>query len=316
MLLALRSCLASVRYHSGNLFLNASKHRKLNHLFPKAMDLQCRSLSQKITMITIGTEMDQKLESYGKVSSEAYSLWFPEQKEDYEDAEFYRGFIRNGGEPALEVGCGNGRLMIPFIKEGLKVAGLDLSPYMIEICKKRANENQLQVDLYQQSMEQIKIPKKFNTIYIPYGSFMLIHNEEDACQALKGFYNHLNPKGNLLISLFIPTNHDIHVEAPTQDQWRLRREGVREDGVTVKCWENAHFDLKNQLEKSQYRYEVIQNGKIIETENENLTLHWYSLEQFDSLLKDAGFKQIRCVSGYSNMPAQSSDDEFTFIATK
>lgn len=260
--------------------------------------------------------MSQEIQNYGKISSEAYSIWFPEMTEDYEDADFYRHFIKKNGQPALEVGCGNGRLLIPFLAEGLDVEGLDLSPYMIDSCKKRAEAKGLHMTLYQQAMQKMHTGKTYQTIFIPYGSFMLVHDRQDIENALRAFYTHLNPGGTLLIPLFLPTATDIHTSAPPPNQWRLRREGRREDGATVKCWENAHFDHDAQIENSKYRYEVIQDGEVIDTEEETLILRWHTQSQFADLLEDSGYKHIKCVSGYTNQPGKPSDEEFTFIANK
>ncbi|MBA3816540.1 MAG: class I SAM-dependent methyltransferase [Parachlamydiaceae bacterium] len=260
--------------------------------------------------------MDQKIQNYGKISSESYSIWFPEIAKDYEDTEFYRGFIKDGGQPALEVGCGNGRLLIPYLTEGLEVEGLDFSPHMIDICEKRAKAKGLNITLYHQAMQEMDTGKKYNTIFIPYGTFMLLHDKQDITNALKQFYTHLNANGTLLISLFIPTATDIHTSAPQPDQWRLRREGKRDDGATVKCWENASFNIEAQIENSKYRYEVIKDGKIIDTEEETLMIRWYTQSQFTDLLRDVGYINIKCVSGYTNQPGSPSDEEFTFIANK
>ena len=82
----------------------------------------------------------------------------------------------------------------------------------------------------------MNLSKKFASIYIPYGSFMLVSKAEQACQALDRFYNHLLPEGRLIIFSFIPTKHDIHVAAPEQNKWRLRREGNLNKNTTIKCW--------------------------------------------------------------------------------
>ena len=109
---------------------------------------------------------------------------------------------------------------------------------------------------------------------------------------------------------------DIHTSAPQPNQWRLRREGKRDDGATVKCWENAYFDINAQIENSKYRYEVIQEGEVIDTEEESLMLRWHTQSQFADLLGDVGYKNIKCVSGYTNQLGKPSDEEFTFIANK
>lgn len=270
-------------------------------------------IQQSVTEIL---PMTKAMENYGKLSSEAYGIWFPEKNDGYEDTDFYKRYIKSHGQPALEIGCGDGRLLVPFVSEGLDVEGLDLSPYMLEQCQKRAASKGLSVTLHHQAMEEINLKRKYATIFIPYGSFMLVNQQEKAQTALRKFNEHLLPKGNLIVPLFNPTLSDIHVSAPEQGKWRLRREGARADGAVIKCWEKAGFNLKEQLETSEYRYEVLVNGQIVATENEILRLRWYTQDQFHQMLKKAGFAEISCFSGYSSEPAKNSDSEFTFVAKK
>ena len=43
---------------------------------------------------------------------------------------FYRGVIERDGQPALDLGCGAGRLLLPLLSAGLDVDGCDISPDM------------------------------------------------------------------------------------------------------------------------------------------------------------------------------------------
>ncbi|MBS0634771.1 MAG: class I SAM-dependent methyltransferase [Verrucomicrobia bacterium] len=260
-------------------------------------------------------ETGKTMESYGKLSSECYGVWFPENQE-YEDAALYRKYIQKSSQPALEVGCGDGRLLIPYVAEGLQVEGVDLSPYMIENCRKRAEKRGLSVTLHEQAMQNLDLPQKYGTIYIPYGSFMLVSDPKESQEAVRRFFSHLAPGGHLMVSLFIPTEHDIHVAAPKQDEWRLRREGQLPNGNVVRVWEKPFFDLKQQLECAEYRYDILSNGKVIGTEFERLTLRWYSQPQFAELLKRSGFSAIECFKGHSEEAAKSDESEFTFVAKK
>ncbi|MCB1647304.1 MAG: class I SAM-dependent methyltransferase, partial [Pseudomonadales bacterium] len=47
-------------------------------------------------------------------------------------------FVRKGGEPALEVGCGTGLPMLDLLAAGLEVEGLDASADMLSQCRSRA----------------------------------------------------------------------------------------------------------------------------------------------------------------------------------
>lgn len=259
----------------------------------------------------------KKEKSYGKLASESYGIWFPENPEGYEDTDFYRQFIQDKGEPALELGCGDGRLLVPFACEGLDVSGVDLSPHMLDICRAKAKAKGVSPHLYQQGMQALDLPQKYKTVFIPYGSFMLVSDLNDARAILKGAYQHLQRDGTLIIPLFLPYLHDIHIEAPQENIWRIRREGIRnQDGALFKCWEKAHYDFTQQLEIAEFRLEVFKDGELIESDEENMRLRWYTQEQFREMLTEAGFAQITCRKGYSALPAEEKDSEFTFIAKK
>ena len=39
--------------------------------------------------------------------------------------------------PALDIGCGTGRVLIPTARAGFEITGLDLSPFMLNECRKK-----------------------------------------------------------------------------------------------------------------------------------------------------------------------------------
>ncbi len=44
---------------------------------------------------------------------------------------YYQAAIERSGQPALDLGCGAGRLLLPLLAAGLDVDGVDLSPDML-----------------------------------------------------------------------------------------------------------------------------------------------------------------------------------------
>ena len=76
---------------------------------------------------------------------------------DWPDRSFYRTIILNDGEPALDVGCGTGRLLLDYLSEGLDVDGVEISPEMLKICMEKARGMGLNPTLYQQGIESLAV---------------------------------------------------------------------------------------------------------------------------------------------------------------
>lgn len=231
--------------------------------------------------------------TYGQLSSLAYDHLFPEGV-DYEDIEFFRSYLKKIKGPALEIGSGNGRLLLIYNQEGLNVEGLDSSLYMIERNLKRAAQKGIEVTLHHQRMEKMSLSKVYDLIYIPYGTFMLVSDTESAKEILQRCYEHLSENGKLIITFCIPTTADA--QASINNQWHLRGE-YQVAGKSLMCWEKDHFDLDQKTSEITYRYELYEKGNptpetCIEREEETLSLRWFEKNTLKEMLSETGFKKI------------------------
>ena len=59
-------------------------------------------------------------------------------RDDAPEVGYYRDIIERSGQPALDAGCGPGRLLCQYLRAGLDVDGCDISPDMLELCRARA----------------------------------------------------------------------------------------------------------------------------------------------------------------------------------
>jgi len=252
--------------------------------------------------------------SYTGLSAASYDLWFG--GEDFEDVEFFRGAIRDGGEPALEAACGTGRLLLPFVRDGLDVEGLDLSEDMLAICRHKAEALGLQVILHQAAMESFSLKRRYRTIFVPFGSFMLLGSVEKARRALCCFRAHLKEGGRAFIPLHLPWRHDVGVEPAPPGEWRLRRVASRpEDDAVVRCYELVERDFDRQLQHVRIRFEVVEAGEVTRTEASSQTLRWYTQEEFAYLLREAGFSRVAALEAYTWDPAEDGSANFLFVAS-
>src|SRR5689334_2637742 len=89
------------------------------------------------------------------------------------DRAFYHAAILRSGAPVLDVGCGTGRLLLDFLATGIEIHGVDNSPEMLEVCRRKARERHLRPVLFQQRMEALNLPYRYQTIIVPSSSFQL-----------------------------------------------------------------------------------------------------------------------------------------------
>ena len=56
---------------------------------------------------------------------------------DRQDVAFFVQAAQEAGGAVMEVGCGTGRILIPTARAGIEITGLDLSTYMLDVCRER-----------------------------------------------------------------------------------------------------------------------------------------------------------------------------------
>jgi ubiquinone/menaquinone biosynthesis C-methylase UbiE len=77
---------------------------------------------------------------------------------DWGDRRRYRELIERYGQPALDVGCGTGRLLLDYLGGEIDIDGVDNSPEMLARCREKAEPLGPHPVLYQQSMETLALP--------------------------------------------------------------------------------------------------------------------------------------------------------------
>ncbi|MEZ5408995.1 MAG: class I SAM-dependent methyltransferase [Acidimicrobiales bacterium] len=144
------------------------------------------------------------------------------------DSEPYARFVERSGEPALELGCGDGDPLLDLRARGLAVEGLDSSADMLERCRAAAQVRGIDVTLHHATFESMNLRRLYRSIYLAGATFNLLPDDEAARAALSRIATHLHPEGSALIPpLFVP-------QAPTDSEIGKVREHVTDDGVVMR----------------------------------------------------------------------------------
>ncbi|XEC96678.1 class I SAM-dependent methyltransferase [Paenibacillus tarimensis] len=239
--------------------------------------------------------------SYQGIVASTYDIWFA--GDHFFDTDFYKKLMAEVPGAALEIGCGTGRLLIPYMNEGYNVEGVDCSEEMLDTCKQKAAEKGLFPVLYEQLMQDLNLSKTYKTIYIPLASFMCVSERNEAIRALKNIFNHLDDSGHAIIPLFIPQNVN-------KKEWAVGRKGIRSDGAEVIVSSISSINFHEQVQNNYDRYEIIKDGRLIDTLFSTSKLRWYYKYEFTMMLEMIGFREISIYGGYN---FQEMNDDQTFM---
>src|SRR5207253_8319174 len=120
--------------------------------------------------------------------------WWAEFNDDFRPHEipYFQRYIERDGQPALDVACGTGRLLLPYLRAGLDVDGCDVSGDMIALCREKAEREGLSPNLWAQPMHALEPPRTYRTIYVC-GAFGLGSTREQDFESLRRFRECLEP---------------------------------------------------------------------------------------------------------------------------
>jgi len=225
------------------------------------------------------------------------------------DVPFFRRAIQEWGQPALDVGCGTGRLLLTYLAEGFDIDGLDISPEMLTLCRAKAERMDLRPQLYQQAIETVALPRCYRTIIVPSSSFQLITDRSLAGQTAQRLHDHLQPGGALVMPFVVLGT------SPGEVSETVAR---RPDGALVRRRSRARYDAVTQLESTEDTYAVIIEGQVVALEHHvrSPATRGYTLDQVRALYDRAGLRVVRVVSGFSDRPCSPDDLLFCVVGVR
>ena len=103
----------------------------------------------------------------------------------------------------LDAARGTGRLLIPYLNAGLDVDGGDLSPDMLDSCRRRSSAEGHSPHLYLQALHELDLPRSYSRIVLC-GAFGLAGSRARDEKAHLRLYRHLVPGGALLLDSYLP----------------------------------------------------------------------------------------------------------------
>ena len=206
-----------------------------------------------------------------------------------EDVGFYVDEAERAGSPVVELAVGTGRIAVPTAAAGIRVIGVDSSPGMLEICRRRAELAGVAdlLDLRLGELDAPPVDERVALVTCPFRSFLHLLDDDTRLRALHAAHELLLPGGRLVFDVFAPGAEDI---ANTHGHWLEREPGI---------FERADWDSQARTLTLSVR------GESGET---SFVLAWLSNEEWRALLEQAGFQVVGCYGWFDRRPYNGGED--------
>ncbi len=237
------------------------------------------------------------------------------------DVAFYVEAARKHGGPALELGCGTGRILVPTARAGIEISSLDASERMLAVCRARLEAEPADVrqraDLHHADIRGFDLGRTFRLVTLPFRPFQYLLSIEDQLACLNTIRRHLEPNGALVFDLFNPS---VHALAKTPDPADSDEEPafVHPDGRRViRRNRILERDLANQTFTGELIYDVTHPGGRSERLVHQYRLRYLFRFEAEHLLERAGFAIDELYSDFDQAPYGSRyPGELIFVARR
>jgi SAM-dependent methyltransferase len=242
--------------------------------------------------------------------------WWAEFNTDGPEIEYYRQFVA-AGQPALDAGCGTGRLLLPWLRAGLDVDGCDVSSDMLARCRDRARSEVLEPTLFVQPLHQLDPPRRYRTI-VACGVFGLGSTRAHDEEALRRLHQALEPGGTLLLDNEVPYAPGARWSLWTSEGRANLPEPLPPHGERRHASDGSEYELRaraldfdplDQRLTLEMRSDKWMNGKHVGQDEHIISIRMYFRDELLLMLGNAGFSDVHVTGDYTG-EEPTADHEF------
>ncbi len=231
--------------------------------------------------------------------------------------------IRRFGEPALDLGCGTGRLLAPLLAAGFDVDGIDVSPDMVAYAAAAIGGADATASgrLAVQSFDELAMPRRYGMIF-SIGSFAIGGRVERDALALRRAYEQLLPGGAVILSYEVASDGRVaRMGDPTQAYPRpwpvASATATLGDGDELELLTRAAgYDAVTRTQDLEIWARLRREGRLVREEFGSLRNTYYRPEDLVAMLDAAGFEAIAVEGPYTARPPEPEDDTVVIVARR
>ena len=248
--------------------------------------------------------------------ADIYQVWTDTAASTQANLAFYVDAYVNAAGPVVELGVGDGRIAVAAAARGQSVIGIDLSPAMLERCRRRAEAAGVldRLTLVNADFRDFVLDEPAALIALPYHSLGHLVAHDDKRRAMAHVFSQLRPGGRFVFDDFLMTpalmDHMRRVQ--------LRAEYRLASGADALLWVTSLVDEPSQsIRVVTWEDELDAEGRLARRQHRRLSLSWMAPSQARGLLTDTGFVIESCLGDFAGTPfADATAREQIWIARR
>ena len=238
---------------------------------------------------------------YGSLCTEMYEILHDKAPQD--ELDFYLSYAEKN-KKILEIMCGSGRFLVPFLERGYDIRGVDFSVEMLEKLKQKAPE----ADVEYADIAEYTTTDQFDYIFISSGSVSLFTDMNLCQKILKKIKGLLAPAGKFVFAV-----DTIAAKCLDNDDYETSVSVKMKIGFDLVLKTKNYFDVQRQTQFSPGIYELYDRNKLLKSEHMDFQTHLYKFGEMEAYLREAGFTGIRTYSSFEkDIAIDDSCDMFLF----
>ena len=237
-----------------------------------------------------------------------------------DDVRFYRTLAAEHGGPVLDLACGTGRLMVPLLRDGHTVVGLDHAPAMLASAAKKigrlARPRRARALLVRGDLRRFAFAQRFGFAVAAFHSVQHLMTAGDLLRFLGAVRRALMPGGWFAFDVFAPERRFLE-----RDETRRWDRTPFRDPTTGKRWIytiNHHYDRRRRtLLMRMYYLPVNARGAAVGAERVLRLCHrQLTPDEVRALLDRAGLQLIASWSDFAGGPLrrESETEQHVYLA--
>jgi SAM-dependent methyltransferase len=228
----------------------------------------------------------------------------------FDDVGFYLDCARQAAGPVLELGCGNGRILLALLAGGVTAFGADASARMLRALADRARARAMDAPVARMDVRSLAFAdSSFDCVLCPYSLITYMRGPDDAHSLLTGIARVLRPGGRVVVDAFVPR------QAAASNDFRPDYRRPLAEGSVERTKRVTPLDARhNRIER---RYRVLDAGGSVLHQVETCEeIRLFTPEELQGALSAGGFEVERVCWDYASGPRTADTQFCTVLASR